>query len=128
MAAPAVSGAARIVSVGTLRFLKLLPPVTMHNTTKKFLIQFECAPETKWLLDDSHVAAALESIAHNVTALYTNGPLPRIAVTIEEHKAPCLHTWIDGKPCQCGVPCPPEMLPALCCNCKQVLNLCECYL
>ena len=56
----------------------------MSNKSRKFLIQFELSPETRWLFQPGEEAYILRIVAEQVGAAHTAGPRPRVTVTLEE--------------------------------------------
>lgn len=57
---------------------------------KKFLIQFEFPPETRWLLDRDNepLAGTMRQVCENIASAFTTGPRPAVTVTMEEQPAP----------------------------------------
>jgi len=54
---------------------------------RKFLVQFEYPPETRWLVNPGQDLRALQHAAELVAVCHTAGPEPAVTVTQEETKA-----------------------------------------
>lgn len=48
--------------------------------TKNFVLQFDSAPDTRWLYSDEEVAEKLQQLARQVGILATDGPQPLATV------------------------------------------------
>jgi hypothetical protein len=58
------------------------------NLTKKILIQFESAKDTRWLYNDKDLCNNIRCIAGSIVAAHTTGPNPKITVSVEEQPEP----------------------------------------
>jgi len=56
------------------------------NTVKKYIVQFELGPSTRWLIEPEDELAALKMLAENLGASFTAGPRPAITVIKEERR------------------------------------------
>lgn len=51
--------------------------------SKKFLVQFESAADTRWVQTDAQLLAVLENLATSIGMSATQGPVPLVRVIIE---------------------------------------------
>lgn len=54
---------------------------------KKYIVQFELGPATRWLIDPGAELKALQMMAENLGASFTAGPRPAVTVVLEEQPA-----------------------------------------
>ncbi len=57
-----------------------LPQRLQTKTVKSFLVQYECAEETKALFHDERLREALHSVAASLARSQFTGPIPRVTV------------------------------------------------
>lgn len=55
---------------------------------KKYLLQFELAESTRWLIEPGQELPVLKLIGENLAASFTAGPRPAVTVTKEEEREP----------------------------------------
>ena len=70
------------------------------NTSRKYLVQFELSPETRWLFERGAECNILRLVAENVAAMHTTGPRPKVTVTEDERQAqerPSVGMLIEGQ-------------------------------
>jgi len=68
-------------------FPTCLPPRLQTKTVKAFLVQFECAEETRGLFNDERLREALHSVSASLARSQFTGPIPAVTVILDPQQA-----------------------------------------